>query len=82
MLIYFKEMLCLSKKPIDKTKKRNKKIAKEQLLLVHCNKSWFFFLLLCICILLSYQNILFIVPFVLEYISFIFLITKRLVTLF
>ena len=31
----FKEMLCSYNIPIAKTKKRNKKIAKEQLLLVH-----------------------------------------------
>ena len=47
-----KEMLCSYNIPIAKTKKRNKKIAKEQLLLVHCNKVGSFFLVLCICILL------------------------------
>ena len=38
----FKEMLCSYNIPIAKTKKRNKKIAKEQLLLVHWNKVVYF----------------------------------------
>ncbi len=61
----YKDILCSYKILIVKTTHKNKKFAKEQLLLV-------LFFYCCVYLLYIYQNLYFVVTFVSKYVSLIF----------